>query len=42
MRKVYFLLVITMLACIGCEWRLKSNEEAMDDMNIVPLIVMTG
>lgn len=34
MRKVYFLLVITMLACIGCEWRLKSNEEAMDDMNI--------
>ena len=34
MRRVYFLLVITMLACIGCEWRLKSNEEAMDDMNI--------
>lgn len=28
MRKVYFLLVVIMLICLGCEWRLKSNEEA--------------
>ena len=34
MRKVYFLLVIIMLACLGCEWRLKSNDEASDGMNI--------
>ena len=31
-RKVYFLLVIAMLACLGCEWHLKSNEEASEEM----------
>ncbi len=31
MRKVYFLLVLIMLVCLGCEWHLKSNEEASND-----------
>ncbi|MBO6030056.1 MAG: gliding motility protein GldB [Prevotella sp.] len=26
MRKIYFILLITMLGCIGCEWQLKSDE----------------
>lgn len=28
MRKVYILLLTLMLICLGCEWRLKSNDEA--------------
>ena len=31
MRKVYFLLVVIMLICLGCEWRLKSNEEVSSE-----------
>lgn len=30
MRKVYTLLVIAMLICLGCEWRLKPSNEASD------------
>ncbi len=32
MRKVYLLLVIAMLACLGCEWHLKYNEEASEEL----------
>lgn len=31
MRKVYLLLFVLMLICLGCEWRLKSNDEASND-----------
>ncbi len=30
-RKIYFLLIVIMLICLGCEWRLKSNEEASNE-----------
>ena len=30
-RKVYFLLFVIMLICVGCEWRLKPNDEALSD-----------
>lgn len=30
-RKVYLLLFVLMLICLGCEWRLKSNDEASND-----------
>jgi len=33
-RKVYFLLAVLMLICIGCEWRLKSNDEASDSQAV--------
>ncbi len=33
-RKVYTLLVIVMLFCIGCEWRLKSNDEISDGSQV--------
>lgn len=33
-RKVYLLLAVLMLICIGCEWRLKSNEEASDSQAV--------
>ena len=31
MRKVYLLLFVLMLICLGCEWRLKSNDETSND-----------
>ena len=34
MRKVYLMLVIVMLTCMGCEWHLKSNEETSDKVAI--------
>ena len=34
MRKVYLMLVIMMLTCMGCEWHLKSNEETSDKVTI--------
>ena len=30
-RKVYLLLFVLMLICLGCEWRLKSNDETSND-----------
>jgi len=33
-RKVYLLLAVLMLICIGCEWRLKSNDEASDSQAV--------
>lgn len=29
-RKIYFILFLTMLGCIGCEWQLKSDESDME------------
>ena len=34
MRKVYFLLVVLMLICLGCEWRLKSAEDTSNKDNV--------
>ena len=33
-RKVYLLLFVLMLICLGCEWRLKSNDEASNDHSV--------
>ena len=30
MRKIYFILFVMMLGCIGCEWQLKTDESASD------------
>lgn len=35
MRKIYALLMMAMLACIGCEWRLTSSGEEAEDHVIV-------
>lgn len=35
MRKVYFFLIVVMIACIGCEWRLKSTVDSEADRGIV-------
>ena len=32
MRKVYLFLTIAMLACLGCQWHLKSNEETSGEL----------
>ena len=34
MRKVYFLLVVLMLICLGCEWRLKSAKDTSNKDNV--------
>lgn len=34
MRKAYSLLIAIMLLCLGCEWRLKSNNEASDSQSM--------
>lgn len=33
-RKVYSLLVVIMLICLGCEWRLKSNDQTLDSQQM--------
>ena len=30
MRKIYFILLVTMLVCIGCEWQLKTDEDGTE------------
>ena len=35
MRKAYYLLLVVMLLCIGCEWRLKPNDEQSGRESVV-------
>ena len=34
MRKIYYLLLVVMLGCMGCEWQLKMSDEEDDEVTV--------